>query len=207
VRLVIAWAVIAVSLLVAAALVPGVSIPGIGAALVVALIVGVLNAVLPPIVAALRLPLTVVVISLPADDAAILLATRHHGDIKVSSFWTALLASVVASAVSIALDAVFGVDDDETYTFRVIHRIARRSSERGRTSPASSFRDRRPRAPVLRRACATETRRLARWLAGIARHGGVEADPRRRPVPARPGSCRLERGHSRVRWVEKEAAG
>jgi uncharacterized membrane protein YvlD (DUF360 family) len=172
IRLVIAWAVTAASLLVAAAIVPGVSIPGFGAALIVAAIVGVLNALLPPIVAALRLPLTVVVdfLLLLVIDAAILLAASNvSDDIQVSSFWTALLASIVASAVSIALDVVFGVDDDETYTFRVIHRIARRSSERVETDvPGVVFLEIDGlAAPVLRRAMRDgNAPNMARWLTG-----------------------------------------
>jgi uncharacterized membrane protein YvlD (DUF360 family) len=169
-RLVIAWAVTAASLLIAAAIVPGVSIPGFGAALIVAAIVGVLNALLPPIVAALRLPLTVVVdfLLLLVIDAAILLAASNvSDDIQVSSFWTALLASIVASAVSIALDVVFGVDDDETYTFRVIHRIARRSSERVESDvPGVVFLEIDGlAAPVLRRAMRDgNAPNMARWL-------------------------------------------
>src|SRR5512133_1022370 len=81
-RLVIMWALTAASLLIAAAIVPGVSIPGIAAALIVAAIVGVLNAVVPPIVAALRLPLTVVVdfLLLLVIDATILLGAASVTD-------------------------------------------------------------------------------------------------------------------------------
>src|SRR4051794_27264315 len=133
----LAWALSALSLLAAAAIVPGVSIPSFGAAVLVAAFVGVLNALLPPIVAALRLPLTVVIdfVLLLVIDAWILVAASNLDEhaIQVSSFWSALFAALVASAVGIVLNVLFGVDDDETYTFRVIHRIARRSRERVET--------------------------------------------------------------------------
>jgi uncharacterized membrane protein YvlD (DUF360 family) len=171
-RLIVAWAITAGSLLIAATIVPGVSIPSVGAAFLVAAIVGVLNALIPPIVAALRLPLTVVVdfLLLLVIDAAILLAASSIDDraIQVSSFWTALLASLVASAVGIALDVLFGVDDDETYTFRVIHRIARRSKERVETDvPGIVFLEIDGlAAPVLRRAMRDgNAPNMARWLA------------------------------------------
>jgi len=55
-RLIVAWAIAAGALYVAAAIVPGVSLDRPGAAFVIAAVIGVLNAVLPPVVAALRLP-------------------------------------------------------------------------------------------------------------------------------------------------------
>ena len=56
VRLVIAWLGSALGLMLAAAVVPGAELKGFGGAVAVAAIVGVLNAVLPPLIAALRLP-------------------------------------------------------------------------------------------------------------------------------------------------------
>ena len=55
-RLLVSWAIAAASLYVAAILVPGVTLEEPGSAFVVAAAVAVLNAILPPVVAALRLP-------------------------------------------------------------------------------------------------------------------------------------------------------
>src|SRR5687768_18154837 len=60
VRLVAAWLGSALALLLATGLVDGAEVRGFGGAVAVAAIVAVLNAVLPPIVAALRLPFTAV---------------------------------------------------------------------------------------------------------------------------------------------------
>src|SRR4051812_6907293 len=57
VRLLVAWLLSAAALLVAAWIVPGASTSHFGGALVAALVIALLNAVLPPLVAALRLPL------------------------------------------------------------------------------------------------------------------------------------------------------
>jgi putative membrane protein len=59
-RLLVAWLIAALALLAAAAIVPGVHIEGFWAALAVAAVVALLNAVLPPLVAALRLPFMLV---------------------------------------------------------------------------------------------------------------------------------------------------
>src|SRR3954465_98208 len=55
-RFVVTWAVAAPSVWIGAAIVPGVSLEWPGGALLAALAIGVLNAILPPLIAALRLP-------------------------------------------------------------------------------------------------------------------------------------------------------
>ena len=59
-RLLVAWIVAAVSVYVAAGLVPGFGLDSAAAAFVLAAVVAAFNAVLPPLVAALRLPFTFV---------------------------------------------------------------------------------------------------------------------------------------------------
>src|SRR3954468_2688068 len=75
--LVVSWLATGVALMVAAGILPGVSIDDFGGALVVAAIAAALNAIIPPVLAALRLPLTLVlgfVLVLLADAAILLLA-------------------------------------------------------------------------------------------------------------------------------------
>src|SRR5438876_8916811 len=75
VRLVVAWAISAASVYVAAGLVPGVRLDRPGSAFVVAAVIAILNAVLPPLVAALRLPFMLALgfVSILLLDAAMLL--------------------------------------------------------------------------------------------------------------------------------------
>ena len=130
VRLVLSLVINAIAFFVAASIVPGVSIDSFGGALVVALVVAVLNAVLPPIVAALRLPFTLVagfLLVLVVDALILLLADEiTEGAITVGSFWDALLAALVVSAVQVVIEVVFGTNDDDVYTLRVVRRVARR---------------------------------------------------------------------------------
>ena len=58
--LVLSWLAMGIALMVAAGILPGVTIDNFWGALLVAAIVAALNAVIPPILAALRLPLTLV---------------------------------------------------------------------------------------------------------------------------------------------------
>ena len=126
--LVVSWFATGVALMVAAWLLPGVEIRSFWGALLVAVIVSALNAVIPPVLAALRLPLTLVLgfLLVLVADAAILLATDSltDGIITIDNFGWALLAALVVAAVSVVLAVVFGSDDMSSV--RIAHRIARR---------------------------------------------------------------------------------
>ena len=206
-RLVLSWLVSAVALLVAAALVPHVDIPTFWGAVVVAAIVAIVNAVLPPILAALRLPLTLVIGFLGVlfiDAVALLLASdwSEHA-IQVDSFWWALLTALVAAAASVVLQVATGTNDDDTYAIRVTRRIARRQGGAERTDvPGIVYLEIDGLAlPVLRRALRDgNAPHMARWLAdehapaGRVGDGSLVADGRQ------PGRhpARLERGHPRL---------
>ena len=172
VRLVLAWIVSGAGVLIAALLVPGVHVRGFGGALVVAALVAVLNAVVPPIIAALRLPYTVGLgfLLVLAADAWMLKAASDisPGAIQVDSYGWAFLAALIAAAVSVFLGVVLGIDDNDTYTLRVIRRIARRSGERVATDvPGIIYLEIDGLGlPVLRRAMRDgNAPRMAAWLA------------------------------------------
>ena len=171
-RLVLAWLVSAVSLLIAAWLLPGVGIDVRGAALGVTLVIAILNAVLVPIMAALRLPYTLVlgfVLVLVLDALFLVLASEiaPHAFVVDGFFW-ALLTAFVASAVSVVLDVLLPVADDDMYTLRVMQRIARRSGGAIHTTePGIVFLEIDGLAlPVLRHAISSGSApEMARWLA------------------------------------------
>ena len=116
-RLLLAWLVGAAALAFAAWVVPGVELTGVVAAPVVVLVIAVVNAVLPPLLAALRLPFTLLLgflLVLFADAGALLLAgDLLSDDIRVDSFGDALLAALVMAVASIVLEAVLGTNDDD----------------------------------------------------------------------------------------------
>src|SRR5688500_677774 len=80
--LIVSWLATGLAFLVAAGILPGVSIDGFWGALLVAVIVAALNAVIPPVLAALRLPLTLVLgfLLVLFADAAILVLTDSLTD-------------------------------------------------------------------------------------------------------------------------------
>ncbi len=141
-RLTVALLVGAVAVWMAGLLLPGVHVKSPTGALVTAALIGVMNAVLPPIVAALRLPFTLALgfLAVLALDAGILLlvSSIDPNDFEVDSFGWALAAALLMSAASLILQVILGVNDDDAYSLRVIERVARPA---GRADP-----DRRARA-------------------------------------------------------------
>jgi uncharacterized membrane protein YvlD (DUF360 family) len=171
-RLILEWAVAAASVWVAAALLPGVDLERTGAAFLVAAAVAVLNAVLPPVLAAVRLPFMLVtgfLVVLVADALMLLLADAiFPDDVHINGFGSALLAAFVMTAVSMALDVVLGMNDDDQYTVRVTRRIAKRQGALARTDvPGIVFLEIDGLAlPVLRDAMRDGSApEMARWIA------------------------------------------
>src|SRR3954447_13682339 len=97
-RLVIAWITAAIALMIAALIVPGVEVAGFWGALLVAALIGILNAIVMPILAAVRLPFTVALgfVLVLVVDALLVLGASEVSDnaIEVDSFWRALLVSL-----------------------------------------------------------------------------------------------------------------
>ena len=170
-RLVIAWITAAVALMIAALIVPGVEVAGFWGALFVAALIGILNAIVMPILAAVRLPFTVALgfILVLVVDALLVLGASELSDnaIEVDSFWRALLVSLVTSAAAVALQTIFGTDDDDEYALRVTERIARRSGGQIRTDvPGIIYLEIDGLAlPVLKRAMRDgNCPNMARWV-------------------------------------------
>src|SRR6187401_1587167 len=214
-RLVVSWLVAGASLFVAAWIVPHVEVKTFVGAVVVSLIIAVLNALVVPLVAAIRLPLTLVLgfLIVLVLDALMLLAASALTDnaIEVDSFWWALLTALIASAVTVVLDVLFGTNDDDTYTLRVIERIARRSGERVETEvPGIVYLEIDGLAlPVLQRAMRDgNAPTMARWLAdGDHRFAEWEPDLSSQTGASQAGILLGSNENiPAFRWVEKATA-
>jgi uncharacterized membrane protein YvlD (DUF360 family) len=169
-RLLTTWLAGAVALSVAAVIVPGASVTDFTGAVAASAVIALLNAVLPPVVAALRLPFTLLVgffLVLLLDALMLLAADRITGGLHIDSIWSALGVAFVASAVSATLGALLAIDDDDVYSLRVVQRVARRvgGGETG-TAPGILFLEIDGLAlPVLQRAMRDgHAPTMARWV-------------------------------------------
>ncbi len=110
-NLLIRWALNALALWITVQLGVGVSIarPGLGALLVAALVVGLVNAVVRPVMVLLTLPVTVVTFGLfllVVNGLALALAATVS-PLEVDGFGGAVLGALVLSVVSAILSRVF----------------------------------------------------------------------------------------------------
>jgi uncharacterized membrane protein YvlD (DUF360 family) len=212
-RILVAWVVAALALLVAAWVVPNVDIPSFLGAVVVAAIVAVVNAIFPPIIAALKLPLTLVIgflAILVVDAFALLIAADvSENAIQVDSFWWALLTALIAAGVTVVLEVVVGTNDDDAYALRVVQRVARRQGPIERTDvPGIVYLEidglglsilrramRDGNAPNMARWLAEDTHSLAGWETDLSSQTGASQAGillgSNEDIPA-------------FRWVEKE---
>jgi uncharacterized membrane protein YvlD (DUF360 family) len=214
-RLIVSWLVAGAALFIAAAIVPHVEVKSFWGALLVSLIIAILNAAILPLVAAIRLPLTLVLgfLIVLILDALMLMAASSLTDnaIEVSSFWWALLTALIAAAVTVVLDVVFGTNDDDTYTLRVIERIARKSGERVETEvPGIVFLEIDGLAlPVLQRAMRDgNAPNMAHWISDNS-HRLAEWEP---DLSSQTGASQAgillgsNENIPAFRWVEKATA-
>jgi uncharacterized membrane protein YvlD (DUF360 family) len=191
VRVLLSWLVAAVAVLIAGAIVPGLTVHSFGDAVVAAALIALLNALLPPLVAALRLPFTLALgfVLILLLDALILklVSDIAPSAITVNSFGWALVGALVIAAAMIVLEVIVGADDDDTYSLRVINRIARRQGQQVRTDvPGIVFLEidglalpvlqramRDGNAPVMAQWMESGGHRLAEWEPDLSSQTGA----------------------------------
>src|SRR5258708_22122702 len=107
--LLINWIVSALAILASAYLLPGVHVARFTAALVAAVVLGIINAVLKPILLILTLPINILTLglfTLVINAVVILLAANLVPGFNVDGFWWALIFSVVLSIINSFLHTI-----------------------------------------------------------------------------------------------------
>src|SRR5262245_11072833 len=213
IRLITSWVLSAVALILAAYIVPHVEVESFAGALLVMAVIAVLNAIVPPVLAAIRLPFTIATTFLLVlvADALMLKAADAltDGAIRVDSFGWALVTALLASAFTTALSIAAGTNDDDEYTLRVTQRLARKSGEQivtdapgivfleidGLAKPVLQRAIRDGNAPQMARWLAEDTHRLVEWETDLSSQTGASQAGilmgSNENIPA-------------FRWVEKE---
>ncbi len=116
-KLVARWFLLAAALLLTAHFYSGIQVHGYGAALVAALILGLLNTVLRPVLVVLTLPVTIVTLGL---FLFVVNALVFYGaawllpGLQVTGFLAALVASLIYSLCGMVIDAVLERVFDES---------------------------------------------------------------------------------------------
>ncbi|MEA5508236.1 phage holin family protein [Crocosphaera sp. UHCC 0190] len=100
------WIITALSLLITAYLVPGIIIKGLMVAAIAALVMGLINAVVRPILILFTLPLTFLSLGLflfVINAISFSLVSYFTPGFEINSFWDALFGSIILSFVSSVL--------------------------------------------------------------------------------------------------------
>lgn len=89
---------------------PGVKLKSFGTAIVVAIVLGILNAFVYPILAFFSLPITIITLGLflfILNTIIILLCSWLVRNFEVSGFWSAMFYSIVLSAITWVVNIIF----------------------------------------------------------------------------------------------------
>jgi putative membrane protein len=108
-RLLVVWLINAVALLTVAYVMPSIHVDSISAALVAAVVLGLVNAVIRPILILLTLPATLLTLGLfifVINGLLFWFVGSHLEGFEVGGFWSGVLGAIVYSIVSWALAAV-----------------------------------------------------------------------------------------------------
>ena len=90
---------------------PGVHVAGFTTALIVAVVLGLLNVFIKPILIILTFPVTILTLGLflfVINALIILLCTNIVGGFNVDSFWTALFFSIILSILQSIMNKIIG---------------------------------------------------------------------------------------------------
>jgi putative membrane protein len=109
-KILVKWLLMTISIMAAAYLLPGVTVQSFWAAIVTALVLGLVNALLRPILVVLTLPLTVVTLGLfilVLNGLLVLLTSAIVDGFSVMNIWWAMLFSIVFSIISFVFNQIF----------------------------------------------------------------------------------------------------
>ena len=107
--LILNWVLAALALLGVAYLYSGVTVASFGAAMWAALVIGLLNVLLRPVLVVLTIPITIVTLGLFLFVINALMFWAASGLLQgfhVKDFWAALIGSLIYSALRLLIDAV-----------------------------------------------------------------------------------------------------
>ena len=114
-RLLITWLINAAALMALPYLMHSVEVSSVGTALIAALVLGLVNTLIRPVLVLLTLPVTLVSMGLfilVINAVLFWLVANVVGGFEVAGFWSAFLAAILYSIISWALSSLLLSDKD-----------------------------------------------------------------------------------------------
>jgi uncharacterized membrane protein YvlD (DUF360 family) len=169
-RVVVVWVITAAALMLLSALLAGFDVKDAAAALGAAALIGLINALVWPLVIRIALPFTVLTLGLGAlalNGGVVLAVSAIEPGVKVSGLGVGIVVALGLTVVNTAVTTLLAIDDDDFWYRNVVKRRARRLRAEGDLSvPGVYFLEIDGLAhDVLRRAVRDgNAPNLARWL-------------------------------------------
>ena len=132
VRVLVIWAIQVVGLVVMAILLPGVSVDSLGTAILAAAVIGLVNALLWPILSYVILPfavLTLGLLSLVLNALLLILASALVEGFQVNNLGSAILLALGLAAINTILSSLLTIDDDNSWSRNMVRRRMKRLGE------------------------------------------------------------------------------
>lgn len=112
-RFLIQWLVVALALWVTAYILPGINVDSYQALAIAAIVLGLVNALIRPILTILTLPITILTLGLfylVVNGLTFLLASKLVSGFHVAGFWWAVLGALLVSIISSFVGGFAGDD-------------------------------------------------------------------------------------------------
>ena len=109
-NIILRWLIATAAIMITAYFIPGVTVASFWVALWLAIVLGLINAILRPILVILTLPINLLTLGLfvfVINASLVMLAACLVGGFAVSGFWAALLFSIVLTILSYILNSIF----------------------------------------------------------------------------------------------------
>ncbi len=107
----IRWFINAIALGLTSWLVKGIDIQGLGTLLIASLVLGILNALLRPIILLLTLPLNILTLGLftfVVNAFMLMMASKLVEGFVITDFWSALVGAIILSIISFLISVFIG---------------------------------------------------------------------------------------------------
>ena len=134
-RLLVVWAINTGALMLLAWVLPGFSIENWAGGLALAALLGLLNALVWPLLVRIALPLAVITLGLGVlvlNGVFVWLASDALSDyVSIDGLWTGIVVAIGVTLVNNVVTLFLGIDDEDLYYRQVIRRQARAQGVRG----------------------------------------------------------------------------
>lgn len=103
------WVLYAVALLLIAWIVPGITLAGFNTALLAAVVIGLINVVIKPILILLTLPINILTLglfTLVINALMFLLASKLVPGFQIIGFWSAFIGAFILSILSVVISGI-----------------------------------------------------------------------------------------------------